>query len=471
MLVKLIRIEGLGNSSYLLVSQEARVCAVIDPARDVDLYLREAQELGVKIAYTLETHVHNDFVSGSRELAARAGATVAASAAGGLQFDHRPLRDGDRLELGELCVDVKATPGHTPEHVAFAVTDRNQSGGPHAVFTGGALLVGGIARTDLLGKQLAPFLGRWFFRTIRQTLQPLPDEAAVYPTHGSGSFCLAAPATGGALTSTVGQERTWNPFFQAKTEAEFLELALADLPSYPAYYKRMAGINRRGPRVLGQLPVLNPLAPREAWAWVQGEALAVDAREATAFAQAHIPGAYSIPLGSSFGTWVGWLIPQGKPLIFVTESAQVQEGLVRQLIRIGYDDLLGYLGGGMESWGKALLPTSSLKTLTVSELHRQWQSGQPPLLVDVRYDAEWKEGHVPTALHVELGDLPEHVDGLPRDAPLGTLCAAGVRACTAASILQREGFSDVALVLGGTNAWREAGYPLEKPVPGASIHQ
>ena len=463
MQVKQLWTESLGNCSYLLVSQEAGTCAIIDPTRDVDVYTQEAESLGVRITHVLETHVHNDFISGSRELAAQTGATIAASAAGGLQFDHQPLRDRDRIELGELTIQALATPGHTPEHISFAVTDRERDHGPHALFTGGALLVGGVARSDLLGKQLAPFLGRWFYRTIRQQFHPLDNEVAVYPTHAGGSFCLTTPTISSSRSSTIGQERSNNPFFQAQTEDEFLELALGDLPSYPTYYKRMAGINRRGPRLLGHLPALNPMAPKEAWVRLQSEALAVDARLPEAFAESHVPGAYSIPFGSSFGSWVGWLIPDRKPLLFVTDSPESHDELTRQLIRIGYDDLLGYLESGMASWSKAKLPTASLNTLTVGELHRQWQAGHAPLLVDVRFDYEYREGHVPTTLHVELGDLPEHVDGLPRDAGLATLCAAGFRACTAASILQRDGFSDVSLVLGGTDAWREAGYPLESP--------
>ena len=405
--------------------------------------------------------MHNDFVSGSRELAARGGITVCASSAGGLQFDHRPLQRGDAITLGEVQIKVLSTPGHTPEHISFLATDTSTTD-PPALFSGGALLVGGVARTDLLGKQLAPFLGRWFFQAIRQELQPLADDVIVYPTHGGGSFCLATPAQGGALTSTIGLERATNPFFQARTEQEFLELALADLPSYPAYYKRMAGINRRGPRVLGQLPVLSPLSPREAWAWIQKEAEAIDTRAPTAFAGGHVPNAYAIPAGDSFGTWVGWVVAPGRPLLFVTEQPEGHDEMVRQLVRIGYDDLLGYVQGGMEGWGQAQLPVTTLKTMTEKELHQQWQGGDAPLMIDVRFLHEYQEDHIPATIHVELGELQEHADGLPRDARLATICAAGFRACTGASILRREGFSDVALVLGSTNAWREAGYPMEK---------
>jgi len=458
MFVKQIRVESLGNSAYLVGSQEAGTCAVVDPLPDVDLYIREAESLGVRITHALETHIHNDFISGSRELAARTGATICASAAGGLLFDHQSLRKGDSLTLGEVRLDVVATPGHTPEHISYLATDTSSGGGPSALFSGGALLVGGVGRSDLLGKQLAPFLGRWFHRTIKEELQGLDDQVAVYPTHGGGSFCMAAPA-GSGDSSTIGQERGSNPFFQASTEEEFLELAMADLPPYPTYYKRMANFNRRGPRILGSLPVLYPLAPRETWVRVQDDGVAIDARSAGDYAQSHIPAAYSIPMGNSFGTWVGWLIEPGKGLVVVIQDPSNLEEAVPQLIRICYDSL----EGGMTSWEEACLPVARLKSMTVDELHRSLGGNDAPLPIDVRFGDEWKSGHVPGALHVELGDLPEHVDGLPRDRSYAALCAGGVRAATAASILEREGFQDVSLVVGGTEAWRNAGHPLEVP--------
>jgi hydroxyacylglutathione hydrolase len=221
----------------------------------------------------------------------------------------------------------------------------------------------------------------------------------------------------------------------------------------------MANFNRRGPRILGSLPVLYPLAPRETWVRVQDDGVAIDARSAGDYAQSHIPAAYSIPMGNSFGTWVGWLTEPGKGLVVVIQDPSNLEEAVPQLIRIGYDSL----EGGMTSWEEACLPVARLKSMTVDELHRSLGGNDAPLPIDVRFGDEWKSGHVPGALHVELGDLPEHVDGLPRDRSYAALCAGGVRAATAASILEREGFQDVSLVVGGTEAWRNAGHPLEVP--------
>ena len=252
MIVKQIRIESLGNSSYIVGSEQDKTCAIVDPARDVDLYIREARTLGLRIAYSLETHVHNDFISGSRELSAQTGAEVCAGAAGGLLFDHRRLTPGDRIRFGEVSLEVVATPGHTPEHISFVATDGFRAGGPHAIFSGGALMVGGVARTDLLGEQVAPFLSRWFYRTIREELQRLDDDVVVYPTHGAGSFCLATPSSSEATITSIGQERASNPYFQAATESEFVELSLSALPAVPSYYRRMAGIKREGASYTGK---------------------------------------------------------------------------------------------------------------------------------------------------------------------------------------------------------------------------
>ena len=461
MYVKQIQIESLGNSTYVLASEEAKVCAVVDPVRDVDLYIREAEASGFRITHALETHVHNDFVSGSRELAARTGATVYASGASGLVFDHRRLRHGDSIELGDVTLDVIATPGHTTEHISYLATDRTRGGGPHAMFSGGALLVGGVARVDLFGRDVAPFLGRWFHRTITEELQPLDDEIAVYPTHGGGSFCLATPSGSGAPTTTIGQERATNPFFKALTEAEFLELALSDSLPIPAYYRRMPHINVRGPRILGGLPTPYPLAPREVWVRTQRDSVVLDLRAPEEYAPAHIPRSYSIPFGGSAGTWVGWLVAEDTPLVLVAESPEAREEVVRQLIRIGYDTVDGYLDGGMEAWRQARLPVASIGTMTPQMLYQQAEGGGGPVPIDVRFDYEWRTGHVPGAVHVELGDLPEQEGVLAADGSYATVCAAGVRAATAASILERDGFDDLTLLLGGTSAWVEAGYPLE----------
>lgn len=462
MFIREFHIDSLGNLSYLIGSEEARVCAVVDPVRDVDIYVAEAEKRGCRILYSLETHVHNDYISGSRELAARLGTAICAPSAGGYVFQHRPLRAGDAITLGEVRLEVIATPGHTPEHISYLAADTSRGNGPHALFSGGALMVGGVARSDLMGRDVAPFLGRWFHQTMRRELQHLDDLVAVLPTHGGGSFCMATPVASGTRTTTIGQERATNPFFSAASEQEFLELASSNLPSTPAYYKRMAAINVRGPRILGGLPVLYPLGPREVWTRMQRGATAIDARHPAEYAGGHIPKAYHIPFTSSFGTWVGWLVDENASLVLVSDDAQAREQMVRHLIRIGYEALEGYLEGGMEAWKKARLPLATLNTVTAHELYAALDSGRDIVPVDVRFNHEWHEGHVPGAVHIELGDLPGRLASLSRDRTFATVCAAGFRASTAASMLERQGVSSIMLLVGGTDAWRDAGLPLER---------
>ena len=462
MFVKQIEIESLSNSSYLVGSEETKECLVIDPARDVEMYLREAESQGFRIVYAAETHVHNDFVSGSRELAALTGATVCSPGAGGLIFDHRPLRAGDTIRMGEVTLEVIATPGHTPEHISYLATDGSRSEpGPHTLFSGGALLVGGVARSDLLGPDIAPFLGRWFHRTITTQLQKLEDSVVVYPTHGGGSFCLATPSGSSGTTTTIGQERATNAFFQASTEDEFLDLATSSLTSFPSYYSRMAAINVRGPRILGGLPKLYPLAPREVWVRSQSDSVVIDARRVESYAELHVPSAYSILVGGSFGTWAGWLIDEGSPVIIVSEDEADKEEMVRHLIRIGYDVLDGYLEGGMEAWQATRLPTATTSTVTPDTLYPTIEGGRQILPIDVRFDYEWRDGHVPGAINIELGDLPGQVDAMDRQAEYAMVCAVGVRSSTAASVMERAGFEHLTLVQGGTDAWRHAGLPIE----------
>ncbi|MCH7706222.1 MAG: MBL fold metallo-hydrolase [Chloroflexi bacterium] len=463
MLVKNIPIENLSNQSYLLVSQEAGLAAVIDPARDVDMYIQEAERLGVRIIYTLDTHLHNDFLSGSRELAARTGAQVGASAPSGLLYPHMALSEGDTLSLGELQIGVLQTPGHTPEHVTFTVTEPGRGSTPLALFTGGALMIGGAARVDLLGERLGPFLARWQYRTMQRKFLSLPDDVTVYPTHGGGSFCSAAPASeDGATSTTIGAERRTNPLLLVTDEDEYVELALGSLGSYPAYYKHMAGINRQGPPLLGGLPKLAPLSAREAHDHLEGGALLVDLRTAEAFGEGHVPGSYAVPFGDSFATWVGWVMPWGSQLAFLADDSSQHEALVRQLIRIGYDNFIGYIESGIEGWESAGYTTASVARVSADELRVQIDGETPTLVLDVRQRYEWRAGRIPAAVNIELGELQEHLEGLPRGFPLVSACASGVRATTAASILMREGFSDVKLLTGGTNAWLDAGYPAER---------
>lgn len=458
MFVETVRIESLANNSYVVGSEQSGRCIVIDPARDIDQYVQIAANHGTRIVYAFETHVHNDFVSGARELADQAGCQVAASASGGLLFPSVRLQEGDEFDLGDFKVRIMHTPGHTPESVSFVVEEQGQ---PTAIFTGGALMLGGAARVDLLGSKVAPFLARWLHNTIHEKLLKLPDDVQVYPTHGGGSFCsIGAP--GGEVPTTIAHERMTNPFAAEAEETSFVKFALTGLGSYPSYYKYMADINRRGPDILGGVPRLASLTALSVRNHLDNQAALIDARREREFNIEHIPGSYAVPHGNSMATWVGWVVPWGQPLVLLSADASHHDDMMRQLIRIGFDRVHGFLSGGIDAWKTAGLPVEQSKRLDLDSLKAARDMPTAPLVIDVRQKNEYTSGHIPGALNIELGELQEHLDGLPRELPVVTVCAAGMRATTAGSILQRDGRDNVQVVdEAGTPAWIERGYPSE----------
>jgi glyoxylase-like metal-dependent hydrolase (beta-lactamase superfamily II)/rhodanese-related sulfurtransferase len=430
--------EGLGNSSYLLDLGDGRAL-VVDPARDATPYLAAAARAGLSIAFTVETHLHADFLTGSRELAAR-GATVLAPRAGGIEWPHRGFDHGDELDLGGLSVQAVGTPGHTPEHLSWLVCDGTH---PVALFSGGSLLVDAIARTDLIAPEQTEPLARALWRSLQERILTLPDDLAVYPTHGAGSFC-AAP-TNGERTTTIGRERRANPLLAAPDEDAFVATLLAGYGSYPPYFLRLRDRNRRGPEVLGSpFPLLPSLPVDDVRRHLADGAVLVDARAFDRWAAGHVPDSISIPLRPQFGSWLGWLLPDDRPLVVVLDDDQDVADLVRQARTIGYDKLAGSLAGGMDAWRAAGLPVTSTELVDAARLDR-------PVL-DVRQDNEHLAGHIPSALHLELGEVASHDADLPSGA-LAVLCGHGERAATAASLLERAGRRDVAVVIGGPEDW------------------
>lgn len=454
MLVKQFVDEGLGNSSYLIASEQTGQAAVLDPERDVDQYLQIADGLGLRIFYALDTHLHNDFVSGAREIAAQTGAKVGTSIQAQVDFEHLPLNDGSALDLGEIRITTLSTPGHTPEHISFAVYEAGRPA-PSAVFSGGALIVGGAARTDLLGEGLAVPLARKLYHSIHDKLLSYPDEVTVYPTHGAGSFCNA-PASAERI-STIGRERLWNPLAQAPDEESFVIRSLSGLPSYPTYFKYLRSLNQRGPALLGGVPILKPLQPAEVLQFSSQGVAILDTRSPKAFTAGHIPGSYGVPLGAPLITWAGWVIPFGSPVILLTNDAAEREAAVRQLIRIGYDDLRGYLMGGFQAWEAERLPVTRVPVMPVQELAERLQQGKAPVILDVRSDAEWRTGHLPKAIHIEAGRLPSDDLPLPQDVLTVVHCGHSDRSMVGVSVLERRGFRNLALLEGGYSNWLAAG--------------
>ena len=457
MFVKQFVDEGLGNSSYLIASEETGQAAVVDAQRDVDRYLQVAEGLGFHIAYALDTHLHNDFVSGAREIASHVGAKVGASLEAQVDFEHLPLSDGSVLGLGELRIVTLSTPGHTPEHISFAVYKGGEAA-PSAVFSGGALIVGGAARTDLLGQELAVPLARQLYRTIHGKLLDFPDEVTVYPTHGAGSFC-AAPTSAERVT-TVGREKLWNLLAQTKDEQRFVTRALSGLPSFPTYFKYLREINQRGPALLGGIPVMPPLNPEQVFQLASQGVAILDTRSPKAFAAGHIPGSFGIPLGAPLVTWAGWVIPFGSPLILVSRDAEERKAAVRQLIRIGYDDLRGYLMGGFETWEADARQVSRVPVISVQELAERLEQGKAPFILDVRSDTEWRAGHLPGAIHVEAGRLPlEHLS-LPQEDLKVIHCGHADRSIVGISVLEQRGYKNLVLLKGGFSSWQANGLEI-----------
>jgi len=432
--------EGLGNSSYLVDLADGRALAV-DACRDLRALRAAAERRGLRIAYAADTHLHADFLSGAVQLASDDGATVLASRAGDREFPHRGLVDGDEVDLGGLRLRTLATPGHTHEHIAFELLDDQRVLG---VFTGGSLIVGSAARTDLVAPERTEELARAQFRSLRR-LAELDDDVAVWPTHGAGSFCSAPP--GSERTSTIGAERAGNSLLRAESEDAFVTQLLDSLGSFPPYFLALGEANRRGPALvrsdsLRGLTAVDVVRLREAGAEI------VDVRPVPDFADAHVPGAISIPLRPVFATWLGWLLPAATPLVIVRNPDQDPDEVLWQARKIGHDQLLGELDGGITAWTAAGRPTGAIPLVGVDDV------GEADVL-DIRQRSEFAAGHVPGAAHVELGHLAENPDptGSARPRPTVVMCGHGERAMGAASLLARAGRRDLSVLDGGPDDW------------------
>jgi glyoxylase-like metal-dependent hydrolase (beta-lactamase superfamily II) len=433
--------DGLGNTAYLVDLGDGRALAV-DPSRDLRAMHRAATAGRLRVVFAADTHLHADFLSGARQLAAADGAMVLASAAGQREFDHTGLHDGDELDLGGLRLRALGTPGHTEEHLAFLLLDGTE---PVGVFSGGSLLVGAVARTDLVDPARTEALARAQYRSIKRLLE-LPDKVAVWPTHGAGSFC-AAP-TGAQRTSTIGAERAGNPLLRTLDEDSFVAELLRSLGSYPPYFHRLAEVNRRGPEVLPPQLGVEPMTPTAVAAAQAAGATILDVRPVPSFARAHLVGALSIPLRPAFATWLGWLVAHDRPIVIVRDPDQDLDEVIWQAAKIGYDNLAGELTGGVDAWTANRLPTASIPLTEPTAI-------DSVRVLDVRQEAEFRAGHIPGALHIELGDLPNAIERLT-DVPTLVMCGHGERAMGAASLLSRQRFSQVSVLAGGPAGWAEA---------------
>jgi glyoxylase-like metal-dependent hydrolase (beta-lactamase superfamily II)/rhodanese-related sulfurtransferase len=450
---------GLGDNSYVLVCGTEAL--VVDPQRDAWRLQQVAERRGATIRAVLETHVHNDYVSGAHEIRAATGADIVVPAKGGYEFRHRPVDEGDELALGDLRLVAMATPGHTYEHIAYLVYEGDATE-PSAVFTGGSLLVGSAGRPDLLGPEHTEELTRVQYETLRR-LAALPATAQVLPTHGAGSFCVAAMPTT-RRTSTIDAEQRDNTLLTARDFTEFSAELRAELMAYPRYYRYMAPLNRHGVPVLGHLPDLAAISAPDLARRLPGDLWVVDGRDRDAFAAAHIPGSVNIELNSGFASYVGWMLPFDAPLVLILpepgDAARAEA--VTQLIRIGWSRITGYLAGGIDAWVHSGQPVRSYPTATVGDLCDAMGAGQPLHVLDVRQELEWAWGTIPGSQQTFLADLPARLDDLPRDRPTWVICSNGHRASIAASLLDRAGIPVRLIGEGGVGEWRQRCTP--KPV-------
>ena len=438
--------------------------AVVDPQRDVDIYLKAAEEKNLVIRHIFETHLHADFVSGHKELAARTGAKIYIGAQANAEFSHVPLTDGSEVKMGAVRIRALETPGHTPESVCLVITDEDQrseakSAQPSAVLTGDTLFIGDVGRPDLSRTHTPRELAGLLYDSLHQKLMTLPDGVMVYPAHGAGSLCGRAMRA--ERSSTIGQERLTNYALQIATREEFIGRLTTNLPARPEYFLEDAEINRSGAATLTELPPLPALSPAEVQALLRENANLLDLRAGEEFAAGHVPESISIALSGQFASWAGGILGiHSKPVLIGDSEAQIEEARLR-LARVGIEDLRGYLAGGLAAWRKARLPLVKTAQISVQELSQKLREGslRSVDVLDVRREGEWQAGHIP---QVQCRALDTFAQGLPasdRERVVAVHCKSGYRSMIACSLLERAGYHNVINVAGGFDAWHAAGLP------------
>jgi len=449
----------LAQASYIIGS--GGVAAVVDPQRDVDIYIDDAKQHGFEIQYVIETHLHADFVSGHRELAAKTGARIVMGAAAGAKFDYLGVHDGDVIAFGKVRLQFLETPGHTPESICILVTDTDVALSPTKVLSGDTLFVGDVGRPDLSPAHTPRELAGMLYDSLRNKLMPLPDEVEVYPAHGAGSLC--GKNLSPERFSTMGKQRQFNSALQEMSREAFVNMLTAELPERPEYFAQDAAINRDGPALLSEVAPPPALAPKDAWEKIQAGAVALDTRPASQFGAAHVPGAINIGLGGQYATWAATVIGLQRPIVIVTEDHEQIEESTRRLARVGMESVVGYLEGGVAAWEAAGLPLEVVPQVSVHQLKEhegQWQ------VLDVRRAGEWKGVHLHGAVLQPLDTLAKTLDSGWRDLdpakPVAVHCKSGYRSSAACGVLQAHGFREVYNVVGGIDAWSASGFPVEK---------
>ena len=445
----------LAHASYMLASEGEAI--VVDPQRDVDIYLEAAAQHGVQIQHIFETHLHADFVSGHKELAERTGAKIYIGRSAGARFSHVDVSDGFQLRVGKLSVDVLETPGHTQESICLVVTDEEKSQKPWGVLTGDTLFLGDVGRPDL-SKSLTPVqLAGKLYDSLHEKLMTLPDHVLVYPAHGAGSLCGRNMRA--ERSATIGTERLTNYALQIRSREDFVRELTSKVPVRPDYFLQDAEINRDGAAALSELPQLAPIFPQQLQGLLDEGTIALDVRPGSEFATGHVPGSVNIALSGQFASWAGSLLGLScRPVLVADTPEQIAEAQLR-LARVGIEGVRGYLQGGVPAWSQAGLPVSQLEEISVQVLGERLRCRKLHLL-DVRREGEWKAGHIDRAEWLPLDDLNKSVPWADRDIPIAVHCKSGYRSAIACSLLQRAGFQNVSNVLGGFDAWQAANLPF-----------
>ncbi|HET6934466.1 MAG TPA: rhodanese-like domain-containing protein [Candidatus Angelobacter sp.] len=446
----------LAHASYMLGSDGE--AAVVDPQRDVDIYLDAAAAHGLTIRHIFETHLHADFVSGHLELARRTGATIYIGERAGAAFPHHPLRDGIEVRFGRVRITALETPGHTPESVCLVVTDEENTAEPWAVLTGDTLFIGDVGRPDLSPQFSSQQLAGMLYDSLNTKLMRLPDQVLVYPAHGAGSLCGRNMRA--ERFSTIGTERLTNYALQVKDRGEFIRQVTTNLPARPEYFSQDAQINRQGAAALAELPPLKAIAPQELHSLLQQDVFALDVRPVTDFAAGHVPGSVNIALSGQFASWAASVLGlQACPVLIAETPAQYSEARMR-LARVGVEDACGYLDGGIAAWRESGFPMAELPQITVEELQQRLGSGNLQLL-DVRREPEWQAGHIAGAAWWPLDRFKVSPPEIDPAVPLVVHCQGGYRSVIACSLLRRAGLQNVINVIGGFEAWQKAGLEIE----------
>jgi glyoxylase-like metal-dependent hydrolase (beta-lactamase superfamily II)/rhodanese-related sulfurtransferase len=454
----------LAHASYMIGSEGE--AAVVDPQRDVDIYLKAAGEQGLQIRHIFETHLHADFVSGHKELAARTGSKIYIGARANAGFPHVALTDGFEVLVGAVRFRALETPGHTPESVCLVITDGEKSVQPCSVLTGDTLFIGDVGRPDLSRTHTPRELAGLLYDSLHQKLLALPDAVAVYPAHGAGSLCGRAMRA--ERSSTIGTERLTNYALQIPSREEFIAQLTTNLPARPDYFLEDAEINRSGAGALTELPPMPGLSPAEVQRLLQPNANVLDVRSGDEFAAGHVPGSVGIALSGQFASWAGGVLGiHSKPVLIGDTGAQIDEARLR-LARVGIEDLRGYLAGGLAAWQKAGLPLAKTAQISPQELNQKLRDGtvRAADVLDVRREGEWQAGHIADVQCRALDTFPHGLPAMDRERPVAVHCKSGYRSIIACSLLERAGYRNVINVAGGFDAWHAAGLPevAEQPV-------